>query len=113
MLEVTQEQGSQDVTPEPTAPKVTRKRKDDSPSAPRNVAFSSIHVAFAKRKGVDVTKAAKLNRSYIRSNFDAVAKVWPELRKAQKVNRDGNRYPTVIPAKVATMIVNRAIPQAK
>jgi hypothetical protein len=109
MLEVTQEQGSQDVTPEPTAPKVTK----DKTSAPRNVAFSSIHVQFAKRKGVDVTKAAKLNRSYIRSNFDAVAKVWPELRKAQKVNRDGNRYPTVIPAKVATMIVNRAIPQAK
>jgi hypothetical protein len=77
------------------------------------VPFSSCHVTFAKAKGIDVTRAAKLNRSYVRSNFDAVAKVWPELRKSQKVNRDGNRYPSMVPAKVADMIVKRTVPASR
>ncbi len=71
------------------------------------VAFGSIHVRTAKSRNVDVTRAAKLNRSYIRSNFDELVKVWPELKKSGKDNRDGNRYPATIPAKVADMIVAR------
>lgn len=78
--------------------------------ATSHVAFGSIHVRTAKTRGVDVTKAAKLNRSYIRSNFDDIVRLWPELAKAQKVNRDGNRYPATIPAKVADMIVARNVP---
>jgi hypothetical protein len=94
------------ITPKSETTKVTRKPA-------RVVPFSSIHVTVAKSKGIDVTRAAKLNRSYIRSNFDAIAKVWPELRKSQKANRDGNRYPTVIPTKVAEMIVKRTVPASR
>jgi hypothetical protein len=94
-----------------TTPKATTPKAKATTRKP--VAFSSIHVAFGKAKGVDVTKAAKLNRSYIRNNFDAIARVWPELRKSQKENRDGNRYPTMIPAHVADMIVKRNVPTGK
>lgn len=72
-----------------------------------HVAFGSIHVRTAKTRNVDVTRAAKLNRSYIRSNFDELSKLWPELKKSGKGNRDGNRYPVTIPSKVADMIVAR------
>lgn len=91
---------TQDATPATSPAKVTRKA----------VPFSSIHVAFAKVKGIDATRAAKLNRSYIRSNFDDVCAAWPELRKSQKANRDGNRYPATIPANVAKLIVTRSVP---
>jgi hypothetical protein len=76
---------------------------------PKNVAFSSAHVAYANVKGIDVTRAAKLNRSYIRSNFDTLVKVWPELAATQKRNRDANRYPTSIPSNVADAIVARNV----
>ena len=84
-----------------TTPKAKASRKP--------VAFSSIHVRFATLKGVDVTRAAKLNRSYIRSNFDTLVKEWPELRASQKANRDNNRYPATIPAHVADAIVKRQL----
>jgi len=89
-------------TPEPKA-KATRK----------DVPFSSCHVRFAQRKGIDVTRAAKLNRSYVRSNFDALTEVWPKLKASQKQNRDSNRYPDTVPAKVADAIVTRSIAGAK
>ena len=82
--------------------------------APRKpVKTSSLHVRYANVKGIDVTRAAKLNRSYMRSNWDALVKVWPDLRKSQKVNRDGNRWPETCPAHVADMIVKRAIPASR
>jgi hypothetical protein len=81
-------------------------------ATPKVVKLSSCHVRFATSKGIDVTRAAKLNRSYIRSNFDTVVKMWPELRKSQKQNRDSNRYPDTIPAKLADMIVKRQLPAA-
>jgi hypothetical protein len=77
------------------------------------VKFSSIHTRFASAKGIDTTRAAKLNRSYVRSNFDAIAKQWPELRKSQKINRDSNRYPEMIPAKLADAIVKRSVAPLK
>jgi hypothetical protein len=50
---------------------------------------------IAKAKGIAPDQAAKLVRGRIRGNFDALATnaVWPELVKAQKANKDGNRYP--------------------
>lgn len=89
-----------------TTPAPTKKAR-------KPVTFSNIHVRFATAKGIDVTRAAKLNRSYIRSNFDALVKVWPELKASQKINRDNNRYPATIPAKVADMIVKRQITSVK
>jgi hypothetical protein len=92
-------------------PKVTPKAKVTRDA--KQVRFSTIHVKFAAAKGIDVTRAAKLNRSYVRSNFDAIAKQWPELRKSQKVNRDSNRYPEMIPAKLADAIVKRSVAPLK
>lgn len=92
---------SEVITTDATTTPKTTKAKD--------VAFSSIHVRYATAKGIDVTRAAKLNRSYVRSNFDALAKQWPALKASQKQNRDSNRYPDVIPAKLADMIVKRAV----
>ncbi len=80
---------------------------------PREVPFSSIHTSFASAKGVDVTRAAKLNRSYIRANFDVIAKQWPALRASQKANRDSNRYPDRIPSALAKAIVTRSVKGAK
>lgn len=80
---------------------------------PKSVKTSSLHVTFAKAKGIDVTRAAKLNRSYIRSNFDVIAKQWPALRASQKQNRDSNRYPDTIPAGLAKQIVTRTVKGAK
>lgn len=83
--------------------KATRKPRKPVP-------FSSCHVRFATAKGIDVTRAAKLNRSYVRSNFDTLVTLWPALKSSQKRNRDSNRYPDAIPAHVADMIVKRALP---
>jgi len=77
----------------------------------KTVPFSSCHVRFAEAKGIDTTRAAKLNRSYVRSNFDALTSLWPALKESQKKNRDSNRYPSDIPANVAEMIVTRSLPE--
>ena len=92
------------VVTSPAKPKAKRERATQ-------VAFSSIHVRTAKARNVDVTRAAKLNRTFIRTNFDSLVPLWPELKKSGKDNRDGNRYPTTIPAKVADMIVARNVPK--
>jgi hypothetical protein len=85
----------------------------DAPKQTKAVKTSSLHVTFAKAKGIDVTRAAKLNRSYIRANFDVIAKQWPALRASQKQNRDSNRYPDTIPAGLAKQIVTRSVKGAK
>jgi hypothetical protein len=76
-------------------------------SQSKSVQFSSLHVRYANKAGIDVTRAAKLNRSFVRSNFDAIVKHWPELKATQKINRDGNRYPVTIPTNVADAILAR------
>lgn len=71
------------------------------------VLFSSLHVRYAETKSIDTTRAAKLNRTFVRSNFEALAKHWPELKQSGKNNRDGNRYPATVPSDVAKAIVTR------
>jgi hypothetical protein len=93
------------ITENVTTPAPKKSRKD--------VPFSSCHVRFASSKGIDVTRAAKLNRSYVRSNFDTLVKQWPALRASQKKNRDNNRYPEMIPAHVADQIVKRSLAASK
>lgn len=73
----------------------------------KSVLFSSLHVQYAEAKSIDTTRAAKLNRTFVRSNFDALASHWPELKAAGKSNRDGNRYPSTLPRDVAKAIVTR------
>lgn len=96
---------SPEVTTNKTTPNVVK--------TPKAVKFSSVHVTFGKSKGIDVTRAAKLNRSYIRANFDVIAKQWPALRASQKANRDSNRYPDMIPSGLAKQIATRTVKGAK
>jgi hypothetical protein len=84
----------------PTSDKPARK-------SAKAVPFSSLHVTFAKAKGINTTNAGKANRGYMRANFDLLVKVWPELRASHKANRDGNRWPATVPANVAALIVKR------
>ena len=99
---------SEVISPESSAKPEKASRKPRKP-----VLFSSCHVRFASATNIDVTRAAKANRDYVRRNFEAVCKVWPELAKSTKVNRDGNRYPVMIPAAAADMIVKRSVKGAK
>lgn len=78
-------------------------------SQAKSVQFSSLHVKYANAHQLDVTRAAKLNRSFVRSNFETLVKHWPELKAAHKQNRDGNRYPATIPANVADAIIARNV----
>ena len=92
--------------------------KDAAPKAKASrstklVPTSTIHVRFAKLSGKNTTDAAKANRNYMRSNFEPIAKRWPELRKSHKANRDGNRWPTMIPSSLADDIVKRTVTKSK
>lgn len=98
---------------ETATPNATAKPKRTRAPKAKAVPFSSCHVRFASAKGIDVTRAAKLNRSYVRSNFEQLSTLWPELKASHKKNRDANRYPETIPAKVAELIVTRSVPSKK
>ena len=100
-----------DITSQDNAEQITSKQTR-KPKSDKHVAFSSCHVTYATAKGIDVTRAAKLNRSYVRANFDALVKVWPELKASQKKNRDANRYPATLPTSVAKQITSRSIKQS-
>lgn len=89
------------------APKAKQKR------APRkDVPLSSCHVKYGAAKGIDVTRAAKQNRSYMRTNFDTLVKQWPALKTSGKQNADNMPWPSTIPAELAEKIVKRQLAKA-
>jgi len=70
----------------------------------KTVPLSQVIVGFAKTRNLsDTTKAGKILRSSIRSNFPHLQEKygWPS---EQKQNRDGNRYEPM-PESLATEIV--------
>lgn len=73
----------------------------------KTVAFSHLHVQSAQLRSIDVTRAAKQNRDFIRRNFDTLVKAWPELRSSHKQNRDKSTYPATVPVDVGKAIVTR------
>lgn len=79
----------------------------------KTVKLSDVIVKFAaKRQLSDTTKAGKILRSAIRSNYSHLQSEfnWPP---EEKENRDGNRYPPM-PAALAEVIVTTGkVPQAK
>jgi hypothetical protein len=58
----------------------------------KTVAFSTVRQAYAKRKGIDVTKASKQLRAKIRGHYgkDPVVTKW--MDRHNKAKGDGNRY---------------------
>lgn len=62
------------------------------------VAFSTVRQAYAKRKGIDVTKASKQLRAKMRGAYGKDKVVTKYLDRHNKTNRDGNRYPDMTQA---------------
>ena len=64
-----------------------------------DVALKDLVARIAKAKGIPAEKMGKQVRSRIRSNIDngtiVPTKHWPLYAKANKANRDGNRYPAM------------------
>lgn len=64
----------------------------------KTVAFATVRQAYAKRKGVDVTKASKQLRAKLRGQYGKDEVVTKYLDRHNKNNRDGNRYPDMTQA---------------
>lgn len=79
----------------------------------KTVRLSDVIVKFATKRGLsDTTKAGKILRSAIRSNYAHLQSEfnWPP---EEKENRDGNRYPPM-PESLATVIAETGkVPAAK
>lgn len=60
------------------------------------VTLSSVYAKHAAKRSIDTTRAAKLVRSRLRSNFAEVCKLSPNVTKAKQSANDGNRWPTHI-----------------
>ena len=74
-----------------------------------DVELKDLVARIAKAKGIAPEKMGKQVRSRIRSNIDngtiVPTKHWPLYAKANKLNRDGNRYPAM-PAATADALFN-------
>lgn len=82
------------------APKVTPKSD--------TVKLSSIYATVASRKGIDTTRAAKLVRSRLRSNFEKVCELSPNVTQAKQHANDGNRWPADVTQDLADFILGGA-----
>ena len=97
---------------EVTEAPITTTEKPSKAKPRKPVATSSIHVRFATSKGIDTTRAAKLNRSYMRANFATLVKQWPSLKASGKQGADNIPWPKECPAHVADAIVKRTLVKA-
>lgn len=68
------------------------------------VTFATVRQAYAKRKGINVTKASKQLRAKIRGQYGKDKIVTKYLDRANKDNRDGNRYPDMTPAEAKHIV---------
>lgn len=73
-----------------TAPKATT-----NPSK-GDVTLSSVYAKYATKRGIDTTRAAKLVRARMRSNFDKVIELDARIAKVKSKPNDGNRWPATI-----------------
>lgn len=90
-----------------TDTKVTPAKSSDKPKRDKTkVTLSSVYAAKANKSGIDTTRAAKLVRSRLRSNFAEVCKLDPSIAKAKKAANDGNRWPTHITRDLARFILS-------
>ena len=82
-------------------PKVSKKSDD-------NVTLSSVYATVASRKSIDTTRAAKLVRSRLRSNFAKVCELSPNVKQAKQSANDGNHWPTHVTRDLADFILGGA-----
>jgi len=88
-----------------TATKTSRK-KAVKPNT--DVKLSSIYATVASRKSIDTTKAGKLVRSRLRSNFAKVCELSPNVAQAKQSHNDGNRWPEYVTKDLADFILGGA-----
>lgn len=81
-----------------TATKTRTKKASDT------IKISALYSAVASQKSIDTTRAAKLVRSRLRSNFAKVCEVSPNVAKAKSSANDGNRWPAEVSRDVADVI---------
>jgi hypothetical protein len=72
------------------------------------VTLSSVYASKAKALNIDTTRAAKLVRSRMRSNFAAMVKADARIGKAKKAANDGNRWPKAINRKAAAIALGKS-----
>lgn len=68
--------------------------KSSKAAADSNVTLSSVYAKVAAKRNIDTTRAAKLVRSRMRSNFDKVCELSPNVKDAKKSANDGSRWPS-------------------
>lgn len=79
------------------APKSSQKqtsKKSSVKSDASMVTLSSVYAGVAAKRSIDTTRAAKLVRSRLRSNFAKVCELSPNVKQAKQSANDGNRWPT-------------------
>lgn len=72
--------------------------------APKTVKLSAVYATYAAKRDIDTTRAAKLVRARLRSNFDQVVKLDPNIAKVKSKANDGNRWPAEISKALADFI---------
>lgn len=83
----------------------TRNTKRATKRAPRTIKLSTIYATVAERKGIEVSQAGKSVRSRLRSHFDDYQERF-NYPGDGKANRDGNRWPSDVPAKLAKELLS-------
>jgi hypothetical protein len=75
-----------------------------SKSRKKNVTFAAIRQQYAKRKGIDVTKASKQLRAKIRGQYGKNDTVTRYVDRCKSGNADGNRYGDATAAEAKVLI---------
>lgn len=75
-----------------------------TPKAPKTVKLSAVYATYAAKRDIDTTRAAKLVRARLRSNFDKVVTLDPNIAKVKSKANDGNRWPAEISKALADFI---------
>ena len=68
------------------------------------VTLSSVYAKHAAKRSIDTTRAAKLVRSRLRSNFAKVCELSPNVTKVKQSANDGNRWPSHITKDLADFL---------
>lgn len=88
------------VAPKKSAAKKTpATKKSDA-----RVTLSSVYARYAAKRDIDTTRAAKLVRAKLRSNFAEVCKLDANVAKVKQSANDGNRWPTHITRKLSDFL---------
>ena len=69
------------------------------------VTLSSVYAKVAAKRSIDTTRAAKLVRSRLRSNFAKVCELDTNVAKVKSAANDGNRWPSDISRELADFIL--------